>query len=137
MLRLHQSQHIRRAGVRDRHPLPVLQPDGHIISRITRLRRKEFDLCSLDLIRIGEYRIIQSADMRRSWSDIDHSALVRPDHGPAGHAEHPYIQGIDIGRMTADDGIVDGRAAVFDHTDIGSRAADLEVHPVRRSQIHQ
>ena len=75
--------------------------------------------------------------MRRAGADILDTALIGAHHRAARHAQHADVQTADVGAVTADDGVVDGGAAVLDDADVRRRAADLKVDAVGRAQIHQ
>ena len=75
--------------------------------------------------------------MRRAGADILDAALVGTHHRAARHAQNADVQAADVGAVTADDGVVDGGAAVLDDADVRRCAADLKVDAVGRAQIHQ
>ena len=75
--------------------------------------------------------------MRRARTDILDATLVGTHHRAARHAQNADVQTADVGAVTADDGVVDGGAAVLDDADVRRRAADLKVDAVGRTQVHQ
>ena len=68
---------------------------------------------------------------------IHNALLVGPDHGSAGHAQNPHIQGGNVGRVSAYHRVVNGRTAVLDNADVGGGASHLKVHAVGSPQVHK
>ena len=48
----------------------------------------------------------------------------------AQHAQHPHIQGADIGPVSAYHRVINGRASVLDNADIGGGSSHLKIHAV-------
>ena len=65
------------------------------------------------------------------------AALVHPNHASSCNAQHPHIQGTDIGVMSADLGIVNARTAILDNADVGGGTAHLKIDGVGSTQVHK
>ena len=132
-----QAQHVRGAGVGDGDALAACQLDGDIIVGVALLRGEEDDLRVNDFFLRGKDGVVHTGNVRRARTDILDAVLVGAHHRAARHAQHADVQAADVGAVTADDGVVDGGAAVLDDADVRCCAADLKVNAVGRAQIHQ
>ena len=65
------------------------------------------------------------------------AALVHPNHASACNAQHPHIQGADIGPVSAYHRVINGRASVLDNADIGGGSTHLKIHAVGCPQVHK
>ena len=132
-----QPQHVRGAGVRDGDALAACQLDGNIIVGVALLRGEEDDLRVNNFLFRGKDGVVHTGNVRRAGADILDAALVGTHHRAARHAQYADVQTADVGAVAADDGVVDGGAAILDDADVRRRAADLKVNAVGRAQVHQ
>ncbi len=137
VLRLHQAQHVGRAGVGDGDALAALQADDDIVGGVAGLRADQLDLRIDDLLLRRKDGVLAAGDVRGTRADVDDVAVVDTDHGTAGGAEDAHVQRVDVSGVAADDGVVNAGTAVLDNADVRGGAADLEVDGVRGAQIHQ
>src|SRR5699024_9905116 len=117
--------------------LAVGQADRHIVVGVAGFGAEELHLRVNDLVLVGVDGVVQAGDVGRTGAHVDDALLVGADHAAAGAAQNAHVQAADVGGVAADDGVVDGRAAVLDHADVGGGAADFEVDAVGGAQIHQ
>src|SRR5690606_37684795 len=68
---------------------------------------------------------------------IKEGIIFCPDHAAAGHAQHPHIQGVDIGAMPSNNGVFHSWSSILDHADVGGSAANLKVDAGGSPQVHQ
>ena len=137
MLRLYQPQNIRRTGVSDGNALAALQFNCNIVRRISFLWGEKFQLWFHDFFFRCKDCIVKSGNMCGTGSHIRYTAFGEAYHTSSCHTKYTNIQGSNVCPVSANDRVIDGRAAILNHTDIGRRSTNLKVHTIGGSQVHE
>ena len=111
VLGLDQAQHVGGVGVGEADALAAGQTDGHVVGGVARFGAEHLDgqRAGVDLLLGGEAGVLTAGDVGRTGAHVLHAVVVDTDHGAAGAAQDAHIQGVDVGVVAADLGVVHAR----------------------------
>src|SRR4029077_9192003 len=130
------AQYVGSASIGDGITFAARRADREVIVGIAVLRPEQLEPGIDNLFRPGERSIVQPGNMRTARSDIEYFIAAHSYHASPGDADHPDIERIHVGVVTAYLGMLDRGPAVADHADIRAGPAHLEIDAVGYAQVH-